>query len=166
MSSNFRGGDKKADTKTPTDQQRDDLLRYDGYTDDSYNSELAYITNNPGEFADFNIPWSVNFSYSLSFSKIFVANKGFRTDYSQNTNFGGTLNLTPKWQMGINGYYNISLGQLNTISLSISRDMHCWQMAINVSPVGKYRFFSINISPKSPLLRDIKVNKTSSFRDF
>ena len=165
VSSNFRGGDKKTDTKTPTDQERNNLLN-NGYTPDEYNSELAYISDNPGQFADFNIPWSVNFSYSLSFSKIFVPNQGFRTDYTQNTNFGGTLNLTPKWQMGVNGYYNISLGQLNTISLSISRDMHCWQMSINVSPVGKYRFFSINISPKSPLLRDIKVNKTSSFRDF
>lgn len=166
VSSNFRGGDKKAGSKTPTDQQRDDLLRNDGYTDDTYNSELAYITNNPGQFADFNIPWSVNFSYSLSFSKVFVANQGFKTNVSQNTNFGGTLNLTPKWQMGVNGYYNLTTGELGTIALSISRDMHCWQMAINVSPVGKYRFFSINISPKSPLLRDIKVNKTSSFRDF
>lgn len=166
VSSNFRGGDKKAGDKTPTDQQREDLLRNDGYTDDTYNSELAYITNNPGEFADFNIPWSVNFSYSLSFSKRFVANQGFKGEVMQNTSFGGTLNLTPKWQMGINGYYNLSTGELGTISLSISRDMHCWQMSINVSPVGKYRFFSINISPKSPLLRDIKVNKTSSFRDF
>ncbi|MEO6220600.1 MAG: LPS-assembly protein LptD, partial [Ginsengibacter sp.] len=128
-------------------------------------SELAYITNNSGEFADFNIPWSVNFSYSLSFSKIFVANKGFRTDYSQNTNFGGTLNLTPKWQMGLNGYYNISLRQLNSISVSISRDMHCWQMSINLGTGPTQRFFSINISPKSPLLRDIKVNRTRYFYD-
>ncbi|MEO6288786.1 MAG: putative LPS assembly protein LptD, partial [Ginsengibacter sp.] len=166
VSSNFKGGDKKTNSNTTTtDQERADLIRNSGYTADEYNSEMAYITNNPGEFADFNIPWSVNFSYSLSFSKIFVANQGFRTDYTQNTSFGGTLNLTPKWQLGINGYYNISLGQLNTISVSISRDMHCWQMAINLSPVGRYRFFSINISPKSPLLRDIKVNRTRYFYD-
>ncbi|MEP7250949.1 MAG: putative LPS assembly protein LptD [Ginsengibacter sp.] len=165
VSSNFRGGDKKTGTATPTPQQRDDLLLNDGYTNNTYDSELAYITNNPGEFADFNIPWSVNFSYSLSFSKIFVLNQGFKSTVSQNTSFGGTLNLTSKWQMGVNGYYNISLGQLNSLALSISRDMHCWQMSINVSPVGVYRFFSINISPKSPLLRDIKVNKTNSFRN-
>ncbi|MEO7961601.1 MAG: putative LPS assembly protein LptD, partial [Ginsengibacter sp.] len=145
VSSSFRGGDKKKDIQNNAEQDRDELLRNSGYSQDQYNSELAYITNNPGEFADFNIPWSVNFSYSLSFSKIFVPNNGFRTDYTQNTNVSGTLNLTPKWQLGINGYYNISLGQLNTVSLSVSRDMHCWQMSISVSPVGRYRFFSINI---------------------
>ncbi len=163
VSSNFRGGDQKKTVKDEADPYQDELMRTAGYSADGYQSELAYITDNPGEFADFNIPWSVNFSYSLSFSKIFVLNQGFKTQVNQNTNFGGTLNLTKKWQMAVNGYYNISLGQLNTISLSISRDMHCWQMSISASPVGRYRFFSINISPKSPLLRDIKVNKTTRF---
>ena len=160
MSSNFRGGDKKPSAESQTAKEKSDFLRNNNYTNDEYNSELAYITNNPGEFADFSIPWSVNLTYSLSFSKIFVANQGFRTDYTQNTSFGGTLALTPKWQMGINGYYNISQGQLNQLSVSISRDMHCWQMAISLSPVGRYRSFSINISPKSALLKDIKVNRT------
>ncbi len=83
----------------------------------------------------------------------------------QNIQFGGTLNLSPKWQMGINGYYNISLGQLNPLSLSISRDLHCWQMSIQISPIGYYRFFSINISPKSPLLRDLRIDRTRSFQN-
>jgi len=99
----------------------------------------------------------------MSFSKIFVINKGFSTDFSQNINFGGTLNLTQKWQMGINGYYNIGLGKIEPLSMSISRDLHCWQMSINISPIGLYRYFSINISPKSPILRDLKVNRTRSF---
>jgi hypothetical protein len=163
VSSNFRGGDKKKNVQTNAEDYRQDLLRNGGYSNDQYQSELAYITDNPGEFADFNIPWSVNFSYSLSFSKIFIINQGFKTQVNQNTNFGGTINLTPKWQMALNGYYNISLGELSTISMSISRDMHCWQMSISASPVGRYRFFTISISPKSPLLRDIKVNKTTQF---
>jgi LPS-assembly protein len=43
--------------------------------------------------------------------------------------------------------------------------MHCWQMAINISPVGKYRFFNISINPKSSILRDLKVNRTRYFYD-
>jgi LPS-assembly protein len=162
LSSQFRGGDKKKEGVQPGNPRN----TYDpnmGYSQDEYNSEAAYINNNPGEFADFNIPWSVNFSYAMSFSKIFVINKGFRTDFSQNINFGGTLNLTQKWQMGINGYYNIGLGKIEPLSMSISRDLHCWQMSINISPIGLYRYFSINISPKSPILRDLKVNRTRSF---
>jgi LPS-assembly protein len=162
LSSNFKGGDKKTGSTTPQ-LRPTDYTQNSGYSQDEYNSEMAYITNNPGEFADFNIPWSVNFSYSLNFTKQFIINSGFKTTFSQNINFGGTLNLTPKWQMGINGYYNVSLGQLNPLSISISRDLHCWQMGISLSPIGNYRFFSINISPKSPILRDLKINRTRSF---
>ena len=39
-------------------------------------AQLSYIRQNPAEFADFNIPWSLNFSYSLNFSR------QFKSDYS------------------------------------------------------------------------------------
>lgn len=161
LSSQFRGGDGK--------DKKDNGLQPgqipSGYTTDEYNSELAYIRNNPGEYADFSIPWSLNLSYSFFYSKLFVQNKGFESTITQNIQFGGTLNLTEKWQMGVNGYFNINEGQIYPLSLSISRDLHCWQMSISISPLGYYRYFSINISPKSPLLRDLKINKTRSFTD-
>ena len=162
VSTSLRGGDKKNGTSKPElapNENPADL----GLTDDQYNSELAYIKNNPGEYADFNIPWSVNLGYALTFSKSYVVPFGFRSVTSQNVNFGGTLALTKKWQMAINGYYNISAGELNQVSLSLSRDLHCWQMSIAISQSSLNRFFSINISPKSPLLRDIRVNRTRSY---
>ena len=162
LSSQFQGGNKKTAGIKPNQPQTNNYAQNQGYSQDEFNTESAYIRNNPGEFADFNIPWSVNFSYALSFSKSFVEKSGFETNFTQNVNFGGTLNLTPKWQMGVNGYYNVSLGQLNPLSLSISRDLHCWQMSIAMSPVGNYRYFSINISPKSAILRDLKINRTRS----
>ena len=160
LSSQFQGGNKKTGTEGGLKP---------GYNNTDYNNQLppgetnedlAYIRNNPGEFADFKIPWSVNFSYALTLNRIFYVGQGFKSSISQNLTFNGTLNLTAKWQLGINGSYNISLGQLVPLSLSVSRDLHCWQMSINVSPVGYNRFFSINISPKSPLLRDLKINRT------
>jgi hypothetical protein len=83
----------------------------------------------------------------------------------QDINGGGSLNLTPKWQIGLNGSYNITQKEVGLVSVSLSREMHCWGMSINLSPVGRYRFFSINISPKSALLRDLKINRTRSTYD-
>ncbi|MEO7801096.1 MAG: putative LPS assembly protein LptD [Ginsengibacter sp.] len=160
-SSSFQGGGKD---KKKTDKQSlktNDYAEDLGYSNEEYQSELDYINNNPGEYADFNIPWSVNFSYALRFSRIRKSDyTGFTTTYSQDVTFGGTLNLTPKWQLGLNGSYNITATELGLLSVSIAREMHCWQMAIQLSPIGKYRFFSINISPKSGLLRDLKINRT------
>ena len=162
LSSQFQGGDKSKKSTTAPEQRTNDYAR--GYTADEYQNELAYIRNNPGEFADFSIPWSVNLAYALRFDRVFKSDySGFKTDFNQDVTFGGTLNLTPKWKMGVNGFYNITQHELGTISVSISREMHCWQMSINLSPVGRYRFYSINISPKSGLLRDLRINRTRSF---
>jgi len=162
LSTQFQGGDKTKKTTTQPNLKTNDYPA--GYTNDEYQNELAYIRNNPGEFADFNIPWSVNLSYALTFSKFFKPDySGFQNTFTQSVNIGGTLNLSPKWQMGVNSSYNISNHQLGMMAVSISREMHCWQMSINVSPVGRYRFYSINISPKSGLLRDLKINRTRSF---
>ncbi|MES2431961.1 MAG: putative LPS assembly protein LptD [Bacteroidota bacterium] len=169
LSSGFRGGEKKGAKKNTTTPLQQGAL-YDPNTGmplDQYQTEAAYISNNPAEFADFSIPWSINFSYSLRFSRIIKPDySGFDTRTFQDINWNGTLGLSPKWQVGFNGFYNITDHDLGTMSLSLSREMHCWQMGISVSPVGRYRFFSINISPKSGMLRDLKINRTRSFYDF
>lgn len=165
IQTSFKGGDKKEKLPNTTDQN---LLTNNtsGMPLDEYQQEAQYISKNPGEFANFNIPWSLSFSYALTYSRALNNDySGYKGTISQNISFTGTLNLTPKWQLGGSGYYNITTGEINGVSLYITREMHCWQMAINLSPVGKYRFFNITISPKSGILRDLKINRTRYFYD-
>ena len=134
---------------------------------DEQNSQLEYIRQNPAEFADFNIPWSVTLSYSLSFARNFKADySGFETIISSNFNFNGDFNLSPKWKMGMNGYYDFKSSQISALTMFLSREMHCWQLSINVTPVGIYRSFNISINPKSGLLRDLKINRSRQFSSF
>ncbi|CAN5895987.1 putative LPS assembly protein LptD [soil metagenome] len=168
LQSSFRGGDKSKVSANPNALNNTPVQTVDGngYPLDEAQQEAAYIRNNPGEFADFSIPWSIDFSYSMRFFRVRRAdNSGFKTSFNQDVNWNASVNLTPKWKIGLNGFYNITAKELGTISMFLSREMHCWQMAINISPVGKYRFFTINISPKSGLLRDLKVNRTRYFYD-
>jgi len=163
VQSQFKGGDKKE--KLPDNRQQQ-VNPVSGLPLNEYQQEASYISNNPGEFANFNIPWSLGFSYALNFSRQRKADySGFESVFSQNVNWTGSLNLTPKWQVGMNGYYNITLKQLGSLSMYLTREMHCWQMAINISPVGRYRYFNISISPKSSILRDLKINRTRYFYD-
>ena len=134
---------------------------------DEFQQEAALISNNPGDFADFSIPWSVDFSYSLRLSRTRSLSRpgSFDSNINQDVSFNNSINLTPKWKIGMTGSYNITAKEIGVLSMYLSRDLHCWQMSINVAPVGRYRFFTINISPKSPMLRDIKVNRTRFFYD-
>ena len=170
MSSQFKGGNGKGKTTSnPLDDKsiRQQYNPVTGMPLDEYQQEAAYIAANPGEFADFSIPWSVNLSYTLNFYKVIKPDySGFRNVFTQDVNFNGDLNITPRWKFGATGSYNITTKDLGLLTMYLSREMHCWQMSINISPIGSYRYFNISISPKSGLLRDLKVNRTRSFYDF
>ncbi|MEJ7626927.1 MAG: putative LPS assembly protein LptD [Ferruginibacter sp.] len=164
LQSAFRGGDKS--TKKNNNVNTPQNVDASGFPLNEYQQEAAYIRENPGEFADFSIPWSIDFSYSLRFQRDLKPDySGFVSRFFQDVNWNGSVNLTPKWKIGVTGSYNITDADLGLISMYLSREMHCWQMNINISPVGRYRFFSVNISPKSGLLRDLKINRTRSFYD-
>lgn len=128
---------------------------------------LDYMQQNPGEFVDFNIAWQVTLGYSLYFSNQLKQDlSGFEKKFNSNLNFSGSFNLTPKWNFSMNGYYDFHTKQLQTFQMAINRDMHCWQLSINVIPVGRYRSFSFSISPKASILQDLKINRTRSFNNF
>ena len=129
-------------------------------------AQLNYIRQNPAQFADFNIPWSLNLSVALNFTNAEKADySGYATTITASTNFSGDFNLTDKWKIGLNGYYDIKNEQMQTLTMSISRDLHCWQMSINVTPVGISHFFNITISPKAGILQDLRINRTKYFYD-
>ncbi len=146
-------------------QQKEDALREGAIlTPEEQQAQLAYTRSNPAEFADFNVPWSLSLSYSMSFSRAFKTDySGWETTVYSNLSWNGDFNLTPKWKVGMNGYYDIKTSKIQTFTMYISREMHCWQLSINVTPVGLYRTFNFTISPKSGILRDLRINRTRYF---
>ena len=127
-------------------------------------SQLDYMQRNPADFVDFNIPWSVSLGLSVNYSLVRTADlRRFEKEFSSNLNFNGSFSLTPKWNFSMNGFYDFETKNLQTFTMSIAREMHCWQLSINVTPVGPYRYFSFTISPKSGMLQDLKVNRTRYF---
>lgn len=131
---------------------------------DDASREMGAIQRNPDEFADFNIPWSINLSYSLQLSRqLKLDYSGFETKLTQSVNFSGDFNLTEKWKVQASGTFDIQTTKLQYLTTSVSRDLHCWQLSINVTPIGIYRSFNISISPKSSMLRDLRINRTRSF---
>lgn len=123
-----------------------------------------YMRRNPAEFVDFNIPWSVNLSYSLYFSKQLKPDySGYTTNVTSSVSFNNSFSLTPKWIFSTSGFFDFKTTKLTQLTMSISRDMHCWQMSINVVPIGQQRYFNITLNPKSAILQNLRVNRTRSF---
>ncbi len=182
LSTQFQGGDPKKKNTNGIGRNFNNVP-YDpasGMSPDEYAAETADITNNPGLYADFTIPWSINLAYSFNYSRsqtlqsyvknvigqiIIIPTSAIKT-VTQSVTFSGSLGLSSKWQMTLSSSYNITLAQLGYWQLSMSRDLHCWQMSIAISNSGYSRSFSIIISPKSGLLRDLKLNRARSFVNY
>jgi len=153
---------KPKDPKKAEDQKKYLADNQMPMTLDEQQAQLDYIRQNPGEFVDFNISWSVNISYALSFSNSFVVNK-FETQLNSSLILNGDFNLTEKWKMGFNCFYDVENLKLQSLTTFLSRDMHCWQLAINITPVGVWRSFNITINPKASILRDLHINRSRTF---
>jgi len=163
MSTDFQSkarDEKKEQERKQTEQRllKDPVLGIDAQ------SQLDYMQRNPADFVDFNIPWRISLGLSVFYTERLKPDySGYETEFSSNLTFNGSFSLTPKWNFSMNGYYDFDTKNLQTFTMSIAREMHCWQLSINVTPVGPYRYFSFTISPKSGMLQDLKVNRTRYF---
>ena len=159
ISTSFASKPKDGSTEKDRDIPIDPFM-----TPEEQQRQLQFARANPAEFTDFNIPWSLNLSYSLNFNRVLKQDfSGFETQLFSSINFNGDFSLTDKWKMGGNGYYDISQGGLQQFSMFITREMHCWQLSVNVTPIGLFRSFNITINPKSGILRDLRINRSRVF---
>jgi hypothetical protein len=163
MSTEFRSKPKDPKKEEERKKQEEEILKNPVLANEMQ-SQLDYMRRNPSQFVDFNIPWTISLGLSVNFNeRIKPDYSGFDKEFTSNVNFNGSFALTPKWNFTMNGYYDIGTSELQTLQLSINREMHCWQMSINVTPVGLYHYFNITISPKSGLLQNFKINRTRYF---
>ncbi|HLL44610.1 MAG TPA: putative LPS assembly protein LptD, partial [Segetibacter sp.] len=152
-------------SKSKDGKSEKERLPEDNYmTPDEQQRQLEYVRSNPAEYTDFNIPWSLQLSHSLSFSNQLASNyTKLQTKVYSNISINGDFSLTPRWKLGGNTYFDFSTRKIQTLTMFITREMHCWQLAINITPVGLYRSFNITINPKSGILRDLKINRSRFF---
>ena len=113
-----------------------------------------------GEYDYFDMSWSVNFSYSLSYSK-----PGKEGKLSQSLSFSGDFSLTPQWKIGYSSGFDFDSKSFTYTRFSLSRDLHCWAATLSLIPFGARQSYSFSIAVKSAVLQDLKYNKNRSWYD-
>lgn len=129
---------------------------------DIQQAELEYIEQNPEEYVDFSIPWSLRMGYTINSRR-----NGFETPTLRQTfTFSGDLSLTPKTKVTFNSGFDFDQQRFTNTRIGINRDLHCWSLNFNWVPFGAFQSFSLVIRPKSAILQDLKLQKRRSFQDF
>ena len=134
-----------------------------------YPGEQLFADNYHRSYVNFNIPWDLGFNYSLNYGKQYLPNNQSNTTLSNKVLFNFNFNLTDNWKVQGKSGYDFDTKSINYTNFRIHRDLHCWQMSFNWSPVGVYKQYYFTISPKSSMLRDLKIDKKrtvfDNFRD-
>ena len=118
-------------------------------------------------YYDFSIPWNLGFNYVISYSAQYTNNgtTGYKKNVSQTIGINGSVNITPKTGITFTSGFDIQNRKLTTTSISITRDLHCWQMSFVWIPFGTHRSWSFNIGVKASSLADLKYDKSQSMYD-
>ena len=112
------------------------------------------------KYVDFKIPWSLNINYNLRWVK--DINTG-EPNITQSLSFSGDLSLTPDWKIGFNSGFDLQQNDLTTTSLSIYRNMHCWDMRFTWIPFGIRTSYTFDIRVKASVLQDLKLSKRNDW---
>lgn len=111
-----------------------------------------------------DIPWSLNFNYSVSYGYGAFNKKKMEYDgkFTQNLSLSGNLRPTANWNFSFTSSYDFNAKKLAYMNCNVSRDLHCFTMSASFVPVGPYKSFNFHIAVKSSMLSDLKYDKRSS----
>lgn len=130
--------------------------------------EMADIRMNPEDYIDWSTKWSLSLSYNLTMSNnpsyINYLLKDNRK-VIQTLGANGSVNLTPKWKLSVQTGWDFELKKLSYTSLTVYRDLHCWEMRFNWIPLGTYKSWNFSINVKASALQDLKLSKKKDYRD-
>ncbi|WP_082892954.1 MULTISPECIES: putative LPS assembly protein LptD [Emticicia] len=121
-----------------------------------------FIAANPELYVDFSIPWTLNLSYNLNYTKQGLADP----QVTQAITVQGDLSLTPKWKIGFNTGYDMQLKAPTLTNITLHRELHCWDMAFNWTPISGYSVrtsYSFTLNVRSALLQELKVSRRRQY---
>ncbi|MEK9609644.1 MAG: LPS-assembly protein LptD, partial [Flavobacteriaceae bacterium] len=101
------------------------------------------------------IPWNINFTYSLTYN-----NSQNQNDFSNNSlMFTGDVELTPKWSIGGSSGFDFKNHGFTYTQIRFNRDLDSWRLDFSWVPFSERASWNFFIGIKSGMLSDIKYEK-------
>lgn len=130
--------------------------------------EMNKILDNPTDYVDWSIPWSLSFNYTFQYrvSESYPSqSRALTNTYVSNLGVNGQINITPKWKFTFSTSWDIVNNEIGFTNISLYRDLHCWEMRFNWIPIGQRKSWNFSLNVKASILQDMKLNKKKDFRD-
>ncbi|MDR0995475.1 MAG: LPS-assembly protein LptD [Tannerella sp.] len=114
-----------------------------------------------------NVPWSlsVNYSLNLGYGDFNYKKAEYNYKITNALSFSGNIQPTKNWQMNFNATYDFDRHKISYLTCNLTRNMHCFRMTASFIPVGPYKSYTFSIAVSSSLLKDIKYDRRSNYRE-
>jgi hypothetical protein len=127
--------------------------------------QREFIAQNPEMYVDFNIPWNVSLNYNFGLTKPGLS----KAQLIQAVQATGDLSLSKNFKISINTGFDFTAFSPTITSLTLYRDLHCWDMSFGWTPfagsAARVSNYSFTLKVKSAILQDLKVTRRRSFYD-
>ena len=99
----------------------------------------------------------MSFFYNFNYTKLYANALKTQKAVRQSITVNGDINITPSWKVTLQSGYDITARALTPTQLSLFRDLHCWQMSLQVVPFGTRKSFAFSLSAKASMLKDLRI---------
>lgn len=154
----IKGNDGRESNSSPADYYQ--RIYVHPYTGEYIPGGWLYYTNP-------NVPWSMNFSYSLSCNNSFDSKEmKMKNTITQTLRFNGNIKLTPRANINASSGYDFQAKKLTTTQISATYDLHCFNISVSWVPTGNWESYSFRIQANAAALADLlRFRKSSSYWD-
>lgn len=114
----------------------------------------------------FKMPWSLNVNYSFNIREdrnkpINEKTMRYPYTYTHNINASGNIKISNRWTINFSTGYDFTAKEVTQTSLSVSRDLHCFNMSASISPFGRWKYYNFTIRANASMLQDLKWDQRS-----
>lgn len=162
----FGPKDDKDQKDKDKDQNGEDSGDMDAGNDTGTTKTVEKAQADADGYQVFKMPWSLSVNYSFNIREdqskpINVYSMRYPFSYTHNINASGNIKLSNNWQVSFNTGYDFQAKEVTQTSMTISRDLHCFNMSASLSPFGRWKYYNFKISANASILQDLKWEQRS-----
>jgi hypothetical protein len=125
---------------------------------ENWNADYNYFILHPDRFVDFEIPWRASIGYVFDINRAsnpLVIKKQF--NQNQTITLNADISFTKRWKIITDVYLNVETQKITNSRITLTRNLHCWNLAFFWIPIGGNQSFMFRMNANSNLFQDAKI---------
>jgi lipopolysaccharide assembly outer membrane protein LptD (OstA) len=129
--------------------------------DTSFQQSDIFGDSTPG-FQPISLPWTLSLSANFNYNEPAVP--GGRPLLSAALTANANITIENSWKVQSNIFFDALSGQPPVASITITKEIHCWDFSFSWQPTGFSQGFNLRFGIRAAQLRDIQLRRFSDPR--